>query len=127
MDWLINTLYYVVPFIVLLGILVFVHEFGHYLMAKFSGVQVEAFSIGFGKQFFKISLGIFGIILTGEGWGILRNDNQQRMPVRTDHTPILLGVNTKLQGHIDIAAQPIYFRLRGGKTQQQEGTAKIKR
>ena len=50
MDWLINTLYYVVPFIVLLGILVFVHEFGHYLMAKFSGVQVEAFSIGFGKQ-----------------------------------------------------------------------------
>ena len=50
MDWLINTLYYIVPFIVLLGILVFVHEFGHYLMAKFSGVQVEAFSIGFGKQ-----------------------------------------------------------------------------
>lgn len=50
MDWLINTLYYIVPFIVLLGILVFVHEFGHYLMAKLSGVQVEAFSIGFGKQ-----------------------------------------------------------------------------
>ncbi len=50
MDWLVNTLYYVVPFVVLLGILVFVHEFGHYLMAKFSGVQVEAFSIGFGKQ-----------------------------------------------------------------------------
>lgn len=50
MDWLVNILYYIVPFIVLLGILVFVHEFGHYLMAKFSGVQVEAFSIGFGKQ-----------------------------------------------------------------------------
>ena len=49
MDWLINTLYYIVPFIVLLGILVFVHEFGHYLMAKLSGVQVEAFSIGFGS------------------------------------------------------------------------------
>ncbi len=50
MDWLINIIYYIVPFIVLLGILVFVHEFGHYLMAKLSGVQVEAFSIGFGKQ-----------------------------------------------------------------------------
>lgn len=50
MDWLINIVYYVVPFIVLLGILVFVHEFGHYIVAKLSGVQVEAFSIGFGKQ-----------------------------------------------------------------------------
>lgn len=50
MDWLINLIYYVVPFVVLLGILVFVHEFGHYLVAKLSGVQVEAFSIGFGKQ-----------------------------------------------------------------------------
>lgn len=43
-------MYYVVPFVVLLGILVFVHELGHYLVAKFSGVQVEAFSIGFGKE-----------------------------------------------------------------------------
>ena len=50
MDWLLNIVYYIVPFIILLGILVFVHEFGHYLMAKLSGVQVEAFSIGFGKQ-----------------------------------------------------------------------------
>lgn len=50
MDWFVNIVYYVVPFIVLLGILVFVHEFGHYIVAKMSGVQVEAFSIGFGKQ-----------------------------------------------------------------------------
>lgn len=50
MDWLINLVYYVVPFILLLGILVFVHEFGHYIVAKLSGVKVEAFSIGFGKQ-----------------------------------------------------------------------------
>lgn len=34
MSWLINSIYYIVPFIVLLGILVFVHEFGHYLIAK---------------------------------------------------------------------------------------------
>lgn len=50
MNWLLDIIYYIVPFIVLLGILVFVHEFGHYVMAKLSGVQVEAFSIGFGKQ-----------------------------------------------------------------------------
>ncbi len=50
MDWLINAVYYVVPFIVLLGILVFVHELGHYLMAKFTGVKVAEFSLGFGKK-----------------------------------------------------------------------------
>ena len=41
MEWLINAVYYVVPFIVLLGVLVFVHELGHYLMAKFTGVKVD--------------------------------------------------------------------------------------
>lgn len=49
MDWLINAIYYVVPFVVLLGILVFVHELGHFMVARMLGVQVEAFSIGFGK------------------------------------------------------------------------------
>jgi len=49
MDWFINTVYYVVPFLILLGILVFVHEFGHFIVARLCGVQVEAFSIGFGK------------------------------------------------------------------------------
>ncbi|MBR6409415.1 MAG: RIP metalloprotease RseP [Alphaproteobacteria bacterium] len=48
--WFINFIYYVVPFIVLLGILVFVHEFGHFIIARSLGVQVSAFSIGFGKK-----------------------------------------------------------------------------
>lgn len=37
----------VISFIVALGILVFVHEFGHFLVAKRSGVKVERFSLGF--------------------------------------------------------------------------------
>jgi regulator of sigma E protease len=36
-------------FIVVLGVLVFIHEYGHYLAARFFGVQVLAFSIGFGR------------------------------------------------------------------------------
>lgn len=39
----------VVSFAVVLGVLVFVHEFGHYLAARLCGVHVEAFSIGFGR------------------------------------------------------------------------------
>ena len=49
MSWIVDTAYYIVPFIVLLGILVFVHEFGHFIVARMCGVQVDAFSIGFGK------------------------------------------------------------------------------
>ena len=41
------------PFIVLLGILVFIHELGHFLVARFCGVRVEVFSLGFGKKILK--------------------------------------------------------------------------
>ena len=50
MDWLINLFYYLVPFLILLGILVFVHELGHFLVARSCGVKVEEFSIGFGRE-----------------------------------------------------------------------------
>lgn len=36
-------------FVVVLGVLVFIHELGHYLAARWVGVHVEAFSIGFGR------------------------------------------------------------------------------
>ncbi|MBO4712116.1 RIP metalloprotease RseP [bacterium] len=39
--------------IVLLGIVVIVHEFGHFIFARIFGVRVEVFSIGFGKPLFK--------------------------------------------------------------------------
>ncbi len=40
----------IVPFVILLSILVFVHELGHFLVARMCGVRVEVFSIGFGKK-----------------------------------------------------------------------------
>lgn len=47
----------VVPFIILLGLLIFVHELGHFLVAKFWGVRVEIFSMGFGKKILKYKKG----------------------------------------------------------------------
>jgi regulator of sigma E protease len=38
-----------VSFVIVLGVLVFIHELGHYLAARWRGVHVEAFSIGFGS------------------------------------------------------------------------------
>ncbi|MBO1074281.1 RIP metalloprotease RseP [Roseomonas marmotae] len=49
MDFLSDGLRTVISFIVVLGVLVFVHEMGHYLAARWRGVHVEVFSIGFGK------------------------------------------------------------------------------
>lgn len=41
---------YAVPFLVALMLIVFIHELGHFLVARWCGVSVEAFSIGFGKE-----------------------------------------------------------------------------
>ena len=48
-DVFLNT---IVPFLIVLTILVFVHEMGHYLVARRNGVRVEVFSIGFGPELF---------------------------------------------------------------------------
>ena len=43
----------IIIFIIFLGPLIFFHELGHYLFARFFGVRVEVFSIGFGPKLFK--------------------------------------------------------------------------
>ena len=39
-------------FVIILSIIVFIHEFGHYFVAKMNGVKIDAFSIGFGPEVF---------------------------------------------------------------------------
>jgi regulator of sigma E protease len=46
-----------VYFLVVIGILVFVHEFGHFIMAKQAGVRVEKFSLGMGPKIFGFKKG----------------------------------------------------------------------
>ena len=61
MQFLIST----AAFIVVLGVLVFVHEFGHYAVAKLCGVRVEVFSLGFGKRI----------------WGFRKGDTDYRISI----------------------------------------------
>ena len=49
-----ETIFY---FILVLGVLVFVHEFGHFVVAKKSGIRVEQFSLGFPPKAFGITVG----------------------------------------------------------------------
>jgi regulator of sigma E protease len=49
MDMLGSTFYSLLAMLVTLGILVTIHEYGHFITARWCGVKVERFSIGFGK------------------------------------------------------------------------------
>ncbi len=46
------TWYFVVVFLIVLSVLIYVHEWGHYWVARRNGVRVEVFSIGFGPEIF---------------------------------------------------------------------------
>jgi regulator of sigma E protease len=50
-------LHTIVAFIIALGLLIVVHEFGHYLVARWCGVKVLRFSVGFGRALFTRRLG----------------------------------------------------------------------
>lgn len=55
MEFLSSVPSYVIPFLLVLSVLVFVHEFGHYIVARWCGVRVEVFSIGFGRELFGVN------------------------------------------------------------------------
>lgn len=48
---------YLIPFIFTLGLLVFIHELGHFLLAKLVGIRVERFSVGFPPRLFGKKVG----------------------------------------------------------------------
>lgn len=76
---------YGLPFLAILTVLVFVHELGHYLVARLNGVRVEVFSIGFGPELF--------------GW-------TDRARTRWKFSLIPLGGYVKMFGDADAASRP---------------------
>jgi regulator of sigma E protease len=59
----------IVSVIILLGVLIFAHELGHFLMAKWAGVRVLKFSLGFGPRIIGRKIGeteyLFSLIPLG--------------------------------------------------------------
>src|SRR5215467_6786103 len=77
--------HYIVPALIVLTVLVFVHELGHYLVARRNGVRIEVFSIGFGPEIF--------------GW----ND---RAGTRWKLSAVPLGGSVKMFGDNDASSLP---------------------
>ncbi len=53
-EIILNILNYLLPFLFVLTFLVFIHEMGHYLVARINSVKVDVFSIGFGPEIYGI-------------------------------------------------------------------------
>ncbi|HFE53355.1 MAG TPA: RIP metalloprotease, partial [Bacteroidetes bacterium] len=47
----------IIAFVFVLGLLIFVHELGHFLAAKAVGIRVERFSLGFPPRLFGVKIG----------------------------------------------------------------------
>ena len=56
-GWAVSLLFKVIPFIIVLGLLIFFHELGHFLAAKFFGVRVTRFSFGLGPRLLGVKIG----------------------------------------------------------------------
>jgi len=54
LSFVLNVLFSLAAFVVVLGFIVIVHEFGHYLAGRLQGFAIEAFSVGFGPKIFEI-------------------------------------------------------------------------
>ena len=91
MGLLLDNLQYTIPtFLFLLTLLVFVHEMGHYLVGRWSGIRILAFSVGFGPELF--------------GW-------TDRRGTRWKFCAIPLGGYVKFFGDEDAASTPDLRRL----------------
>ena len=52
MGWIAENWVYIPAFLIVITVLVFIHEYGHYKVARLCGVKVDTFSIGFGRELF---------------------------------------------------------------------------
>jgi len=91
--------HYIFWFLIVLTVLVFVHELGHYLVARWNGVRVEVFSIGFGPELF--------------GWN-------NRAGTRWKISAVPLGGYVKMFGDADPASMPSTADLREMTPQERE-------
>jgi regulator of sigma E protease len=52
MDFLMSATTYIASFIVVLSVVVFIHEYGHFIVGRWCGIKADAFSLGFGPELY---------------------------------------------------------------------------
>jgi len=99
--FLVDVLYRIGPFLLVLTPLVFFHELGHYLVARWRGVKIEMFSIGFGPEIV--------------GW-------TDRLGTRWKISAVPLGGYVKMYGDEDASSKPSKKSLKGASPRELRKT-----
>lgn len=99
--YLSNSLEYVIPFLIVLTVLVFFHELGHFIVARWNGIKVNVFSIGFGPELF--------------GW-------TSKSGVRWKFSMIPLGGYVMMHGDVDPSSQGVNPELERMSSEEKSQT-----
>jgi len=111
------TWYYVIVFLFVLTVLVYVHEWGHYWVARRNNVRVEVFSIGFGPEIYgwtnkagtrwKISAIPLGGYVKMLGQSDFPEDEEEGQPLTPEEEAVSFSKKTLAQRAAIVAAGPI--------------------
>ncbi len=82
-------MHYLISFIIVLGVLIFVHELGHFLVAKGLGIKVLTFSLGFGPRLTGFRKGeteyVVGVLPLGGYVKMLGEGEDEEIPPEEEH------------------------------------------
>ena len=97
-------------FVVVLGVLIFFHELGHFLVARFFGVGVEKFSLGFGPKIFGKTIGItdYRISAIPLGGYVKMVGEEPDTEVEPDQIPLSFTHKHVLKRILIVAAGPLF-------------------
>ncbi len=109
-------IYYVLPFLVVLGVLIFFHELGHFLVAKHFGIKVLKFSLGFGPKVLGKKLGeteylISAIPLGGYVKMLGENDDPEEDPIPPEDESRSFSHKPAIQRIAVVGAGPLFNLL----------------
>jgi len=103
---------YIIPFLILILVVVFIHEYGHYYFARKYGVGVTDFSIGFGKELFgwNDKYGTRWKVCAIPLGGYVKFFGDRNVYSQADHDEILEKYNEEERGKLFIL-KPLYQRV----------------
>ncbi|MBF0202739.1 MAG: RIP metalloprotease RseP [Desulfamplus sp.] len=102
--------YSIFAFVIVLGILVFFHELGHFLVARFFGVGVETFSLGFGPKIYKRKVGLteYCISLIPLGGYVKMVGEEPKETIAPKDIELSFSQKTLFQKSMIVAAGPLF-------------------